>query len=123
MGKGAILSSSKKQKIDTRSSTEAELVAVDDVAALLLWTRLFIKAQGYSPRFELLQDNQSTIKLHENGRWSSQKRTRHLNIKYFFMKDQVEQGNFHVRYKPTDEMDADCHTKPLQGPKSETLRG
>ena len=91
MGKGAVIASSRKQKINTRSSTEAELVAVDDNAAIVLWTRHFVLAQGYTPRIEVLQDNQSTIKLHENGRWSSHKRTRHINVKYFFMKDLIDQ--------------------------------
>ena len=77
MGKGAVIASSCKQKINTRSSTEAELVAVNDNnAAILLWTRLFVKAQGYEPNITVLQDNQSTIKLHEDGCWSSHKRIR-----------------------------------------------
>ena len=121
MGKGAVITSSCKQKINTCSSTEAELVAVDDNAAILLWTRLFVKAQGYKPNITVLQDNQSTIKLHENGRWSSHKCTRHLNIKYFFMKDQIEQGHFKVQYHPTDKMNSDLLTKPVQGEQAQVL--
>ena len=122
MGKGTVIASSRKQKINTCSSTEAELVAVDDNAAILLWTRLFVKAQGYEPNITVLQDNQSTIKLHENGRWSSHKHTRHLNIKYFFMKDQIEQGHFKVQYHPTDKMNSDLLTKPVQGEQAQVLR-
>ena len=75
MGKGAVIPSSCKQKINARRATKAELVAVDNNAAILLWTCLFVKAQGCKPNITVLQDNQSTIKLHENGRWSSHKCT------------------------------------------------
>ena len=85
MGKGAITSISKKQKMNTRSSTTAELVAADDVIGLILWTKLFLEAQGYEiNRNVLFQDNKSTILLEENGKKSSGKRTRHLNMCYFF---------------------------------------
>ena len=47
LGKGAIQSVSCKQKINTRSSTEAELVSFDDVLAKIMWTKLFLEAQGY----------------------------------------------------------------------------
>ena len=42
MGRGAIQSISRKQKLNTRSSTEAELVAVDDMSVMILWTKLFV---------------------------------------------------------------------------------
>ena len=69
----------------------------------------------------MLQDNQSTTKLHENGRWSSHKHTQHLNIKYFFMKDQIEQGHFKIQYYPTDKMNSDLLTKPIQGEQAQVL--
>ena len=46
LGDGAIISVSTKQKINTRSSTEAELVSIDDVLAKILWTTRFLKEQG-----------------------------------------------------------------------------
>ena len=117
-----MIASSCKQKINTHSSTEAKLVAVDNNAAILLWTRLFVKAQGYKPNITVLQDNQSAIKPHENGRWISHKLTRHLNIKYFFMKDQIEQGHFKVQYHPTNKMNLDLLPKPIQGEQAQVLR-
>ena len=48
MGKGAAQSGSKKQKVNTRSSTEAELVRSDDMITQILWTNLFLKAQAYN---------------------------------------------------------------------------
>ena len=57
---GAVQSMSEKQKLNTKSSTEAELVGADDAAATILWTKLFIEAQD-NPIDEniLYQDNKS----------------------------------------------------------------
>ena len=118
MGKGCILSSSKKQKLNTRSSAEAELVAVDDGMGLMLWSKLFLEAQGHTVEDNVLyQDNKSAILLEKNGKASSTKRTRHLNIRYFFVTDQVSKGNLRVEYCPTDQMLADYFTKPATGAK------
>jgi hypothetical protein len=115
-GQGAPMSMSRKQKLNTRSSTEAELVGPDDLSTLILWTRLFMQAQGYEIEKNILyQDNKSTILLERNGKKSSSKRTRALNIRYFFLTDQIEKGNLIVEYCPTTEMVADYFSKPLQG--------
>jgi hypothetical protein len=115
-GQGTPMSMSRKQKLNTRSSTEAELVGPDDLSTLILWTRLFMEAQGYEIEKNILyQDNKSTILLEENGKKSSSKRTRALNIRYFFLTDQIQKGNLIVEYCPTTEMVADYFSKPLQG--------
>ena len=89
MGKGAICASSKRQRINTKSSTEAKLVGVNDILPQILWTRYFLEAQGYGlPRpSKIYQDNMSTIFLGKNGKASSGQRTRHINIRYFFVTD------------------------------------
>ena len=123
MGTGAIQSTSMKQKLNTRSSTEAEIVGVDDVATKIFWTRLFIEAQGYEiDKNILFQDNKSSILLEENGRKSAGKRSRAMNIRYFFITDQVEKGNINIEYCPTDAMIGDFMTKPLQGTKFREFR-
>ena len=123
MGKGAIMSISRKQKLNTRSSTEAELVGVDDIAVMILWTKLFLEDLGYLVDKNILyQDNKSAILLEENGKKSSGKRTRALNVRYFFMTDQIEKGNVSVEYCPTDDMTSDFMTKPLQGEKFRKFR-
>ena len=64
MGQGAVQSSSSKQKLNTWSSCEAELVGADDMATKILWTKLFLEEQGYRiERNVLYQDNKSTILL------------------------------------------------------------
>jgi hypothetical protein len=96
LGKGAIQSSSTKQKVNSRSSTEAELVAMDDVIAKVLWTKQFLEGPGYKINQNIvLHDNQSTMKLEQNGKASSGKRKR---------------------------MIADYMTKPLTGSKFNNLR-
>ena len=83
---------------------------------MILWTKLFLEAQGIAvERNVLYQDNKSTILLQENGKKSSSKRTRALNIRYFFLTDQVQKGNIAIEYCPTLDMIGDFMTKPLQG--------
>jgi hypothetical protein len=116
MGKGSVYASSVRQKLNTRSSTEAELVGADDAIGMILWTRLFLENQGYMVRdTKLYQDNQSAMLLEKNGKRSSSKRTRHINIRYFFITDCIEKGEVKVEYCPTEDMLADIFTKPLQG--------
>lgn len=116
MGEGAMQSTSSKQKLNTRSSTGSELVGCDDSITKILWTRWFIEAQGYNIRENILyQDNKSTILLITNGRKSAGKRSRAINIRYFFVADQQQKGFVNVKYCPTKQMWADPLTKPLQG--------
>jgi hypothetical protein len=123
MGKGCVYAVSRRQRLNTTSSTEAELVGVGDVMGLVLWTRRFLKAQGYTVSDNIVyQDNQSAMLLENNGRMSSSKRTRHIDIRYFFVTDNIKKGNMRVEYCPTDDMLADFFTKPLQGTKYRQFR-
>jgi hypothetical protein len=116
LGKGTIYNTSTRQKLNTKSSTESELVGVNDVMPQILWTRYFLEAQGYGVKDSIIyQDNQSSILLEKNGRGSSSKRTRHINIRYFFVTDRIQSKEVSVEYCPTGEMIADFFTKPLQG--------
>ncbi|CAJ1943710.1 unnamed protein product [Cylindrotheca closterium] len=85
--------------------------------------KLFMKWQGYPVEKNILyQDNTSAILLEENGRKSTGKQSRAINIQYFFITDQVEKGNAKIKYCPTDDMIADFMTKPLQGEKFRKFR-
>jgi hypothetical protein len=69
LGKSVIYWESTKQKLNTRSSTESELVGIHDVLPQILWTQHFLKAQGYDDVvYTVYQDNQSTMLLANNGR-------------------------------------------------------
>jgi hypothetical protein len=103
-------------KISTTSSTEAEVVGMHKVLSQILWTQYFLEAQGYGVEESVnYQDNQSAILLAKNGCASSSKRTRHINIRYFFVADQIANKEVKVEYCPTGEMVAEFFTKPLQG--------
>ena len=116
LGKGVIYSTSTQQKLNTRSSTEAELVAVDDCMSQILWTRYFLAAQGYNINDCIVyQGNKNAILLEQNGRASSSKRTRHINIRYYFVTDRANCGEIKLKHCPTTEMLGDYFTKPLQG--------
>ena len=123
LGEGAITSISRKQGMNTRSSTEAEVVAADEVVGPMVWTTRFLQGQGYNLKDSILyQDNQSAMLLEKNGRSSAGKRSRHLNIRYFFVKDQRDNGLIDIKFCPTDQMVADYMTKPLHGSKFEQFR-
>jgi hypothetical protein len=99
--KGVVYGMSTRQRINTRSLTEAELVAANDVMVQLLWTQHFLREQGYSStETRLYQDNQSAILLEKNGCGSSSKRLRHLNIRYFFITDRVGKKGAYPRVLP-----------------------
>ena len=81
MGQGAIMSMSQKQKLNTKSSTTAELVGADDATTMMLWTKLFMEEQGYKIEENVLyQDNKSEILLEKNGRKRMGKHSRALNV-------------------------------------------
>lgn len=123
LGKGMAYSGSVRQKLNTKSSTEAELVGTNDFMPQILWTRYFLQEQGYGVKDNIVhQDNQSSILLEENGRGSSSKRTRHINIRFFFITDRINSDELSVRYCPTDDMVGDFFTKPLQGTKFRKFR-
>ena len=116
LGKGAVYGTSKKLKLNTKSSTEADLVGVDDIMPQVLWTKYFMEAQGYKIEDNVVyQDNMSAMQMEKNGRGSSSKRTRHIAIRYFFIADRISNGELRVEYCPTGHMVADIFTKPLQG--------
>jgi len=65
----------------------------------------FLEAQGYDVKDSIIfQDNQSAILLEKNVKASSSKRTRHINIRYFFVTDRIEAKEVSVQYCPTQEM-------------------
>jgi hypothetical protein len=92
LGTGVIYGTSKRQKLNTKSSTESELAGADDVMPKMLRTLYFLEAQGYKIHGNniLYQDNKSAILLVTNRRRSSGKRTRRINVRYFFIVDWVK---------------------------------
>ena len=115
---GCPFSISLRQRINTQSSTEAELVGVNDAMNLIIWTQLFLEGQGFKVIDNVVhQDNQSAMLLAQNGKMRSSKNTRHIEIRYYFVTDHIAQGKMSLAYCPTDAMVADYFAKPLQGTK------
>ena len=112
-----------KQKMNTKSSTESEIVGASDYLAHTVWLAGFMKDQGYLITRKLFyQDNMSAIQIEKNGSVSSSKRSRHINIRFFFIKDILKRENIEVKHCPTERMLADFFTKPLQGKLFRYLR-
>ena len=84
LGKGAAMSFSRGHKLNGLSSTEAELIGIDDAIPSMMWGKYFIEAQGYTVEHNILfQDNKSNILLETNRRMSSSKRTKHIKQRFF----------------------------------------
>ena len=115
---GAISAGSTRQKLNTRSSTIAELVAVDDFLAKMLWLKKILHGLGYTLHKNiLLQDNTSTILMAKNGRSCLGKRNRAIDVRYFAIKDSIDKGDIEITHVGTNFMVADYFSKCLQGEK------
>jgi hypothetical protein len=122
LGGGSIFARSVKQKINTKSSTEAELVAVSDQCSMVIHARSFLCAQGSSPSpIPVYQDNMSTLNLIKRGT-STSDHTRHISIRTFWISDRIQTNELIFQHLPTADMIADILTKPLQGKQLTKLR-
>jgi hypothetical protein len=116
IGRGFPIAVSTKQMLNTKILTESELVGVNDMMPIILWTCYFLLEQGYGVIENLLlQDNRSSILLERNGRASSSKHTRHINIHYLLISDRLNMKEVTIDWCPTKQMAADFMTQPLQG--------
>ena len=112
LGVGFIITSSKVQKLNSKSSTEAEIIAVSDGMNIPLWLAYFIRLQGYDPQpVRLEQDNQSCITLLTKGR-SIAETTRFIKIRKYWISDYIKNGGVEIAYVPTAEITSDYFTIP-----------
>ena len=90
LGRGALMSKSGKQKLNTKSSTETEVVGCSDyVLVNPIWGKNFLAHQGYTVQSKLHQDNQSATKMARNGTKSCGQKSRHIDIRYFWIQDRI----------------------------------
>ena len=114
--------SSTKQKVVGKSSTEAELIGLTDGSSQIVWARDYLQHQGYSTHATIVnQDNKSTIVMATKGK-SNSGRSKHINVRYFYIKDRIDAGELVLQYLPTEQMVADILTKPLQGALFRSIR-
>ena len=113
IGTGAVTWSSKRQTLIALSTTEAEYIAVSHVLKEVIWVQVFIKELDYEILgiFPLRCDNQSAIALCRDSKFHA--RTKHIDIRYHFIREAVNDGKVEVHYVPSEENLADVMTKGL----------
>jgi hypothetical protein len=105
--------SSKKQTSVALSTAEAEYVATGQCCAQLLWMRQTLQDFGYNlSKVSLLSDNESAIRLADNPVEHS--RTKHIDIRYHFLRDHQERGDIDIYHISTENQLADIFTKSLE---------
>ena len=114
---GAVSWSSKRQEIVSLSTTESEYVAATHGMKEGLWLRSLLSEvfEPIKPPTTLFSDNQSAIALARDHQYHS--RTKHIDVRYHFIRWVIEQGSLRLVYCPTDDMVADTLTKALPSPK------
>jgi hypothetical protein len=126
---------SNKQPIVALSTCEAEYVAASDVAREAIWLRYLLAEidppgapatslpqshePNYLPPIPMAMDNQGAIALATLG--SQNRRTRHINVRYHYIRECIESGTIAPHYTPTSEMLADGFTKALDRLKFATF--
>ena len=102
MGKGALVNIARKYKLNTGSSTKAELVSITDVLGIMMWSTYLMEANGYAIENNILyQDNKSTILLERNGRTRAGKNSKHIKSRFFLNTDKVTMGDIEMNTKTT----------------------
>ena len=114
---GAVSWSSKRQSIVTLLTAEAEYVAATHAAKEAIWLREFI-SEVYQPQgpMPLHSDSQSAIALARNEQLHA--RTKHIDIRFHFIRYVIEAGKIVIDYCPTEDMVADTLTKALPSAKA-----
>lgn len=119
---GVVSWTCRKQKCVSLSSTEAELISLCEAIKEAIWLQniLFDLKRSENKPTTIYEDNQSCIKLIKNQKVSN--RSKHIDIKYFYIKDLIEKNSIAIKYCPSDNMLADILTKPIQSTKFLRLR-
>jgi hypothetical protein len=103
---------SKKQNSVALSTVEAEYIAAGHCCAQLLWMRQTLRDYGYKlSKVPLLCDNESAIRMADNP--VEHGRTKHIAIRYHFLRDHQQRGDIEIVYVSTKEQLVDIFTKPL----------
>jgi hypothetical protein len=112
LGKNPGVLGFKKQNLVALSTAEAEYIAAGHCCAQLLWMRQTLRDYGYKlTKVPLLCDNQSAIRMADNPVEHS--RTKHIAIRYHFLRDHQQWEDIEIAYVSTKEQLADIFTKPL----------
>lgn len=103
---------SQRQRIVALSTTVAEYIAVSDATKEAIWLRRLLQSVGEDEESILIfVDNQGTIKLIKNPEFH--KRTKHIEVRYHFIRQKYEDGIINIQYVPSSDQLADILTKAL----------
>ena len=113
LNSGVISWNSKRQPTVATSSTEAEYMSLYSATQEAIWLRLLLKDLERTDQVatKIFQDNQGCIALAKNPVYHA--RTKHIDIKFHFLREKVIHEVIALEYKPTEEMIADGFTKAL----------
>ena len=119
---GPITFKSQQQPVVALSTTEAEYISASFALKDLIWIQRFLIELGIDglSKLRLLCDNQSAIKLIKNPEFHQ--RSKHIDIRFHFIRDSYESNVFEPEYVSTDEQLADLFTKSLSAEKHKKLR-
>lgn len=119
---GAIAWSSRRQQCVSLSTTEAEYVALSEAAKESVWLRRLLLeiVPDWNQPLPLMCDNISAIELSRSPIFH--RRTKHIQVRFHFIREQQESKEIDVKYVSTDEQLADSFTKPLAKPRFLLLR-
>ena len=122
IGGTAVTWKSQKQSCVALSTAEAEYMALSSAAQEAVWMRELNSDLGnqQSQPILIFEDNQSAIAMAKNPQFH--KRSKHINIKYHYVREQVGKGTIVVKYCPTEDMLADLLTKGIGPTKLERLK-
>ena len=111
MSGGPVAWSPRRQKTTALSSTEAEFLALSDAMKEALWLRMFLAELGveFASPLVIRVDNQAAIAIAKNA--VHHQRTKHIDIRYFRIRDEIEAGHISVIFVPTGENISDLLTK------------
>jgi hypothetical protein len=110
-----------KQPVVAKSVGEAELIAQNRVGDYVEWAREMLLEFGYPQEtVPMYVDSQCAMQMLQQGTGSF-KRAKHIKVRFFWMKELLDNGLLKLIYMPTDELVADILTKPLAGWKFQYL--
>ena len=123
LGGAPFYCSSSRQELNTRSSTESEIVAMSSASSMIQWARQFMQEQGFKDILpaHCWEDNESALKLWEKG-YSTAKETKHIETRYFYMTDLSRRRIVTLEHIGTEDQLADILTKGLSESKFIMLR-
>lgn len=121
LGENIVSWGSERQKSVALSTTESEYIAASVAVKELIWLQHLIKELidiGFTT--EMNMDNQSSIRLIKNPEFH--KRTKHIDVRYHFIRERYEENLFNLNYVSSDEQLADIFTKALPKSRFQLLR-